>query len=340
MWFTISLWTFGSEEVVDEKKRLMKRIRHKQIAIKAITAIAILLLATLLASCRNDEARGSMRSVYYWSTTLNIDSTKMAFVKKYSISRIYLRYFDVVNNKEGRAVPNATLSFATKVPLGIDIVPTVFVMPECLRQDRHHLAQLIVRRVMQMSQTNDVYNVREIQIDCDWTQSTRQLYDDFMKAMLDECHSQGLQLSSTIRLHQLSQLPPPADRGVLMMYNTGDATNIKCHKPILDMRHAAPYLKYIAQYGLPLSTAYPIFAWRILFRGGRFVGFVHYDGEYPMLPADSIAIRQPSASDIMEAVKAVQSLRPEANAETILFDLSNNNINHLNHKDYETILNL
>ena len=337
MWFTISLWTFGSEEVVDEKKRLMKRIRHKQIAIKAI---AILLLATLLASCRNDEARGSMRSVYYWSTTLNIDSTKMAFVKKYSISRIYLRYFDVVNNKEGRAVPNATLSFATKVPQDIDIVPTVFVMPECLRQDRHHLAQLIVRRVLQMSQTNDVHNVREIQIDCDWTQSTRQLYDDFMQAMLDECHSQGLKLSSTIRLHQLAQTPPPADRGVLMMYNTGDATNIKCHKPILDMRHAAPYLKYLAQYRLPLSTAYPIFAWRILFRGGRFVGFVHYDGEYPMLPDDSIAIRQPSASDIMEAVKAVQSLRPEANAEIILFDLSNNNINHLNHKDYETILNL
>lgn len=337
MWFTISLWTFGSEEVVDEKKRLMKRIRHKQITIKAI---AILLLATLFASCRNDEARGSMRSVYYWSTTLNIDSTKMAFVKKYSISRIYLRYFDVVNNKEGRAVPNATLSFATKVPHGIDIVPTVFVMPECLRQDRHHLAQLIVRRVLQMSQTNDVYNVREIQIDCDWTQSTRHLYDDFMQAMLDECHSQGLKLSSTIRLHQLAQTPPPADRGVLMMYNTGDATNIQCHKPILDMRDAAPYLKYLAQYRLPLSTAYPIFAWRILFRGGRFVGFVHYDGEYPMLPDDSIAIRQPSASDIMEAVKAIQSRRPDANSETILYDLSNNNINHLNHKDYEKILNL
>ena len=306
----------------------------------AIIGLGILSMALLLVSCRKDEAKTSMRSVYYWSTTLNMDSTKTAFIKKYSISRVYLRYFDVVDDEAGRAVPNATLSFATKVPLGIDIVPTVFVMPECLRQDRHHLAQLIVRRVMQMSQTNDVYNVREIQIDCDWTQSTRQLYDDFMQAMLDECHSQGLQLSSTIRLHQLAQTPPPADRGVLMMYNTGDATNIQCHKPILDMRDAAPYLQYLAQYRLPLSTAYPIFAWRILFRGGRFVGFVHYDGEYPMLPDDSIAIRQPSASDIMEAVKAVQSLRPEANAEIILFDLSNNNINHLNHKDYETILNL
>lgn len=306
----------------------------------AIIGLGVLSMALLLVSCRKDEAKTSMRSVYYWSTTLNMDSTKTAFIKKNSISRMYLRYFDVVDDEAGRAMPNATLSFATKVPQGIDIVPTVFVMPECLRQDRHHLAQLIVRRVMQMSQTNDVYNVREIQIDCDWTQSTRQLYYDFMKAMLDECHSQGLQLSSTIRLHQLSQLPPPADRGVLMMYNTGDATNIKCHKPILDMRHAAPYLKYIAQYGLPLSTAYPIFAWRILFRGGRFVGFVHYDGEYPMLPDDSIAIRQPSASDIMEAVKAIQSRRPDANSETILYDLSNNNINHLNHKDYEKILNL
>ena len=106
------------------------------------------------------------------------------------------------------------------------------------------------------------------------------------------------------------------------------------------MRDAAPYLQYLAQYRLPLSTAYPIFAWRILFRGGRFVGFVHYDGEYPMLPDDSIAIRKPSAADIMEAVKAIQSRRPDANSETILFDLSNNNINHLNHKDYETILNL
>lgn len=306
----------------------------------AIIGLGILSMALLLVSCRKDEAKTSMRSVYYWSTTLNMDSTKMAFIKKYSILRMYLRYFDVVNDEAGRAMPNATLSFATKVPQGIDIVPTVFVMPECLRHDRHHLARLIVRRVLQMSQTNDVHNVREIQIDCDWTLSTRQLYDDFMRAMLNECHSRGLQLSSTIRLHQLSQLPPPADRGVLMMYNTGDATNIKCHKPILDMRDAAPYLQYLAQYRLPLSTAYPIFAWRILFRGGRFVGFVHYDGEYPMLPDDSIAIRKPSAADIMEAVKAIQSRHPDANSETILFDLSNNNINHLNHKDYETILNL
>lgn len=302
---------------------------------KLSTAVVCFLLSIgLTLSCSKPKPMPTtMRSVYYWSTTLNMDSVKTAFMRNYDISRMYIRYFDVVADQSGRAVPNATLKFATDVPQGIDIVPTVFVMPECLRQDRSRLASLIVKRVVQMNETNDVYNVKEIQIDCDWTQSTRQLYAEFMQAMMRECHSRHLKLSSTIRLHQLAQTPPPADRGVLMMYNTGDATDIRCHKPILDMHDAAPYLPRLNDYKLKLSTAYPIFTWRILFRGGRFVGFIHNDGEYPILPSDSIALRQPSAADIIEAVNVIGSRRPDANNEIILFDLNNHNINRLKHKD-------
>lgn len=309
---------------------------------KLSTAVVCFLLSIgLTLSCSKPKPMPTtMRSVYYWSTTLNMDSVKTAFMRNYDISRMYIRYFDVVADQSGRAVPNATLKFATDVPQGIDIVPTVFVMPECLRQDRSRLASLIVKRVVQMNETNDVYNVKEIQIDCDWTQSTRRLYAEFMQAMLSECHSRHLKLSSTIRLHQLAQTPPPADRGVLMMYNTGDATDIRCHKPILDMHDAAPYLSRLKDYKLTLSTAYPIFTWRILFRGGRFVGFIHNDGEYPILPSDSIALRQPSAADIIEAVNVIGSRRPDANKEIILFDLNNHNINRLKHKDYEKILNM
>lgn len=309
---------------------------------KLSTAVVCFLLSMgLTLSCSKPKPMPTtMRSVYYWSTTLNMDSVKTAFMRNYDISRMYIRYFDVVADQSGRAVPNATLKFATDVPQGIDIVPTVFVMPECLRQDRSRLASLIVKRVVQMNETNDVYNVKEIQIDCDWTQSTRQLYAEFMQAMMRECHSRHLKLSSPIRLHQLAQTPPPADRGVLMMYNTGDATDIRCHKPILDMHDAAPYLPRLNDYKLKLSTAYPIFTWRILFRGGRFVGFIHNDGEYPILPSDSIALRQPSAADIIEAVNVIGSRRPDANNEIILFDLNNHNINRLKHKDYEKILNM
>ena len=309
---------------------------------KLSTAVVCFLLSIgLTLSCSKPKPMPTtMRSVYYWSTTLNMDSVKTAFMRNYDISRMYIRYFDVVADQSGRAVPNATLKFATDVPQGIDIVPTVFVMPECLRQDRSRLASLIVKRVVQMNETNDVYNVKEIQIDCDWTQSTRQLYAEFMQAMMRECHSRHLKLSSTIRLHQLAQTPPPADRGVLMMYNTGDATDIECHKPILDMHDAAPYLPRLKDYKLKLSTAYPIFAWRILFRGGRFVGFIHHEDEYPILPSDSIALRQPSADDIIEAVNIIGDRRPDANNEIILFDLNNNNINRFKRNDYEKILDM
>lgn len=309
---------------------------------KLSTAVVCFLLSIgLTLSCSKPKPMPTtMRSVYYWSTTLNMDSVKTAFMRNYDISRMYIRYFDVVADQSGRAVPNATLKFATDVPQDIDIVPTVFVMPECLRQDRSRLASLIVKRVVQMNETNNVYNVKEIQIDCDWTQSTRQLYAEFMQAMMCECHSRHLKLSSTIRLHQLAQTPPPADRGVLMMYNTGDATDIRCHKPILDMHDAAPYLPRLNDYKLKLSTAYPIFTWRILFRGGRFVGFIHNDGEYPILPSDSIALRQPSADDIIEAVNIIGDRRPDANNEIILFDLNNNNINRFKRNDYEKILDM
>lgn len=310
--------------------------------IKLSSAVVCFLLSVVLTlSCSKPKPLPTTkRSVYYWSTTLNIDSVKSAFIRNYDISRMYIRYFDVVTDAGGRAVPNATLKFATGVPQDIDVVPTVFVLPECLRQDRLKLAALIVRRIVQMNETNDVHNVREIQIDCDWTQSTRLLYYEFMCAMMRECHSRHLKLSSTIRLHQLAQTPPPADRGVLMMYNTGDATDIRCHKPILDMHDAAPYLPRLNGYKLKLSTAYPIFAWRILFRGGRFVGFVHHEGEYPILPSDSIALRQPSADDIVEAVNIIGDRRPDANNEIILFDLNNNNINRFKRNDYEKILDM
>lgn len=300
----------------------------------------VLVLAVSLSSCGGRRGGAAVRSVYYWATTLNIDSAKTAFLKSHSVTRMYVRFFDVVTDGSGRSVPNATLQFASALPEGVDIVPTVFVMPECLRRDREALARNIVRRVRQMCATNDVKRVGEMQIDCDWTLSTRSAYNDFMRLMLRECHANGFRLSSTIRLHQLAQAPPPADRGVLMMYNTGDVTDPKCRKPILDMADAAHYLTYLADYPLPLSTAYPVFSWRVLYRGGRFVGIIHYDGEYPVLPGDSIAVHAPSAADIAGAIKAVGNRRREANNEIILYDLSDKNIKRLKPYDYETFYHL
>lgn len=302
--------------------------------------IGFILLLTaciaMIASCQ-DKRQATMRSMYYWSTDFKIDKAKSSFLKKHGIKRMYVRFFDVVTADGNPPMPNATVSFSSPVPNGMEIIPVVFITNECMRAGDERLAGKIMERVMKMCETNDVRGVKELQIDCDWTNSTRNAFFAFLKRLTGIAHRKGIQVSATIRLHQLRLTPPPVDRGVLMMYNTGDFTDINCHKPILDISDVAPYVSGIADYKLELSSAYPIYGWDILFRGGQYIGIMHYKDEYPVVPGDSIIKRAPTLSDIMTARYAIDKHRPEANDEIILFDLSNNNIKRYKDNDYEKI---
>lgn len=299
--------------------------------------MAMALAAVALLSCGGRRGGYAVRSVYYWSTTLRMDSVKEQFMREHNVSRMYIRYFDVVEDESGRPVPNATLRFVTAVPKGIEVVPVVYIVNSCMRRDISGLAEKIYRRVRQMNETNGIGGVKEIQIDCDWTMRTRSVYFSFLRQLRSMAGADGIKLSATIRLHQLSQPAPPVDRGVLMMYNTGDFTDLACRKPILDMNDAAPYMSRLAGYGLPLAAAYPLYSWRILFRRGRYVGIMHADDDLPVLPGDSIVERRVEMADILKAKDAVSRKRADANSEIILFDMSNQNITRFKSEDYEKI---
>ena len=315
----------------------------KMMMTKKNTMVDILcLMAGLLAACHDGKTAKTLRSAYYWSTTWDMDSCKTAFIRQHHISRMYVRYFDVVKDEEsGAAMPNATILFRTPVPEGIGIVPVVFIVNDCMRnctqEDCRLLAEKIFRRIGQMNAANDIKGVKEIQIDCDWTASTQKAYFCFLNKLREMAKAKSMLVSATIRLHQLSIAPPPVDRGVLMMYNTGDHKLLSCHKPILDMKDAAPYIQHLGSYPLPLAAAYPLFKWRILFREGKFVGIMHADEDFPVLPGDSIVTRKPEMADIMEAVRAVGHQDRHINDEVILFDINTDNIKRFNPNDYEKI---
>lgn len=306
------------------------------------------IIMAILSGCASNN-NANQRSAYYWSTVLDIDSTKAAFINEHRITRLYVRYFDVVHNKAGSS-PNATIRFGNLPKEDIEIIPTVFITNECMAevgkskaktnypQDINQLAENILNRVIQMNSTNDIYNVREIQIDCDWTLGTRKNFFNFMTILRRLTSERNMKLSATIRLHQLSQNAPPCDRGVLMMYNTGNVSDFNNKKPILDMADAAPYMKYLKTYKLSLSAAYPLFSWKVIYRNKQLVGIQHYDGEYPTLPTDSIRIYQPTMNDIISAKQSIEELCSNVNNEIILYDLNNFNIQRFKTTDYETIL--
>ena len=232
-------------------------------------------------------------------------------------------------------MPNATIRFESPMPAETDIIPTIFIVNDVMRQPVNDLADKLLARILQMNETHHIDRVSEIQIDCDWTRQTEKTYFAFLDELRTKMRSHSLRLSTTIRLHQISLPVPPADCGVLMMYNTGDMTDPNCEKPILDVKTALPFLKHLDSYSLPLATAYPLYRWDLLFRNGRYVGVQHYEDELPVLPGDTIITRQPTLDDIFTAKERVSRKRPDANNEVILFDLTIPNIQRFKPYDYE-----
>lgn len=306
---------------------------------RTIRTILFWLAAIVIAvACSNiDGSRHNVSSAYYWSTVFRLDSAQQRFIENQRIDKIYLRYFDVVVDEQNRVMPNATVRFSSRQPQGVEVVPTVFIMNECMTRDVSLLDSLLLQRVMQMSETNDISGVREIQIDCDWTKTTRKTYYAFLERLARRAGEKNIRISATIRLHQLSQPVPPVERGVLMMYNTGDVRKYGGTNPILDMKDAGPYMRYLSDYELPLATAYPVFSWRVLFRDKHFIGILHTDDELPVLAEDTIVEYEPTLDVVMQAKQAVGRERKDANDEVILFDISETNIQRINKYHYEKV---
>ena len=305
-------------------RNMMKRMALSLALISAAVANSTLytLNSTLLVSCESQVPQTynleTGNAVYYWRTDLRLDSVERAFLTQYHIQKFYCRYFDVVMSESGEPKPNATITFSDTLPDSIEIIPTVYITEDCMHKQYPDLAEKIVSRIIQMNETNDIRNVHEIQIDCDYTSKSRKTYYDFLREVRTQLSTVHCHLSTTIRLHQLSMEAPPVDYGALMIYNTGDPNKWEERNPILDMRDVAPYLKRLDKYPLPLAAAYPVFHWVRDIHGVR----VEHTVE---------------AEDILQVKQAMEKERPELRKAIITYHLDQENINRYKPETYEEI---
>ena len=280
------------------------------------------LLTLLIMGCSKQKAQDDnlerCNSVYYWRTDLRLDSAEKAFLNQYNIKKVYCRYFDVVMNDDAsKPSPNATITFSDTLPEGIEIIPTIYITEDCMHKPYKGLAKKIVDRILQMNETNDIKNVREIQIDCDYTSKSRTTYYKFLEEVRHHL-STTYHLSTTIRLHQLSMPAPPVDYGVLMVYNTGDPRKWEERNPILDYRDVYPYLSRLDKYPLPLATAYPVYQWIRNIQNVR----VEHTVE---------------AEEILKVKHAMEKERPSLSRSIITYHLETDNINRYKPETYEEI---
>ena len=286
-------------------------------------AIAFIMLTLLITGCGKqrpqDKSLEQCNSVYYWRTDLRLDSTERVFLKQYDIKKVYCRYFDVVMGDSSIGPrPNATISFSDSLPDGIEIIPTIYITEDCMHKPYKDLAEKVVQRIRQMNETNNINNVHEIQIDCDYTSKSRATYYQFLETIKSQLSTIHYQLSTTIRLHQLSMPVPPVDYGVLMVYNTGDPRKWQERNPILDYRDVYPYLNKLAQYQLPLAAAYPVYQWIRNIQNVRIEHTVE-------------------AAELLKVKKALEKERPSLSKAVITYHLETDNINRYKTETYEEI---
>ena len=290
-----------------------------------IRPLLILLLLLAMTACDRHPARTTLatgNAVYYWRTDLRLDTAERAFLAQYHINKVYCRYFDVVMSDAGEPKPNATISFSDTLPDSIEVIPTVYITEDCMHADHEGLAEKIVKRILQMNETNDIANVHEIQIDCDYTARSRKRYYDLLKEIRSSLTSHlsplTSKLSATIRLHQLTMEAPPVDYGALMIYNTGDPRKWEARNPILDYRDVHPYLRHLDGYPLPLAAAYPVFQWTRTIQGVR----VDHTVE---------------AAEILRVKRAMESEREDLSRSIITYHLDKDNIDRYKPQTYEEI---
>ena len=259
----------------------------------SLTALSILLvLSTLISGC-GKEREEVHRALYEWRSEITYTSTDLALLDSLKINKLYVRFFDVQwHEGNGDPYPESIAQFRTMLPEGIEIVPTVYVTNEMMRRaidtfSPAELAANILRKVESMAREGGVDSglIREIQLDCDWTESTQLTYFELLREV--KKRKPEWKLSSTIRLHQIKYRVqtgiPPVDRGMVMAYNVGEVTSPEEKNSIFTEDEVAKYLGPLDEYPIPLDAALPIFAWGVRFHFDRFAAIIDNIGRRDMI---------------------------------------------------------
>lgn len=341
----------------------------------------ILSLSALVLTCvilcigcknNNDDNKSSDKTnaVYYWRTTLEVDSIEQDFLQANNVGRAYVRFFDIVVDESPIAmdavVPNATLQIKDTLPVK-DIVPTIYITPEAIAKMQSNedvWAEKIVKRIYNMCSYNELVEPKELQLDCDWTMHTQQTFFALCTAVKKELQKRNPEalLSATIRLHQLKTPVPPVDYGVLMLYNTGSFENSEEPNSIISVENIKPYLKYLTDYSLHLDYAYPIFSWNLVYnRGNNFKGLINSGSDLPdnilthttgnnyevakdtiihniyLYKGDKIRMEEAPFKTIMEVKNLIERNSRNKNCNVILYQLDKKNIFNYSSDEFKQI---
>jgi len=236
--------------------------------------IGFFVAVLVLAGC---SAYTTEPSFYYWRTKAVLSATEKNLLQEQKVNTLYIRFFDIDLSEDTKVpVPFGVIDSLEALPEQLSLVPVVYITNRTFMT--LNTAGIIKLAEQTVKKINGLYeNYTELQIDCDWSQHTKETYFSFLKEVKSRL-SKGTRLTATIRLHQVKYPVktgvPPVDGGMLMFYNMGDLHQLNGPNSIFDEGIANKYTAYIKGYELYLDVALPVFRWYVHYRNGTIQGLI------------------------------------------------------------------
>ncbi len=260
---------------------LHKSFRCVQSGVITLFGIAVAWTGLIQGCCStspNAPSKAYALAFFHWKNRLALTPAEVALLDSVGCRVLYVKFLDIVREAGGPIRPYALLQVVDTAGLsGRQIVPCVFLTNSVFvglsAVEVEALAQKVALALADVGRQFPEPIFSEVQLDCDWTGRTRQPFFLFIKK-LRPLLPPRTHLSATIRLHQY-KFPnrtgvPPVERGLLMLYNTGDIQSLEEDNSIFSSKDALRYIEGApVRYPLPLDVALPAFGWTLVYRDGH-----------------------------------------------------------------------
>ncbi|WP_323594471.1 hypothetical protein [Aliarcobacter butzleri] len=214
---------------------------------KIVILISLILVFALIVFSYNKTQKKDIQISFY--------SWENSFEEQNINEKLYIKVLDI--------------NFSTKLELlktniketPKNFIPVIYITNETMKNVDYSLVSKAILETLKN------YKFDEIQIDCDWSLSTRSNYFNLLEDLKEKLNKT---ISATIRLHQIKYYAktgiPPVDYGVLMYYNMSNIGDFNTKNSILDNEIAKKYHYNFDVYPLKLKLALPLYSQAIQFR--------------------------------------------------------------------------
>lgn len=247
--------------------------------------VALLFFLFWIFQPTNNEVE---RAFYMWENTkTELTEYEQRSLELLEVKKLYLKLFEVEKNDVYGIFPTAKSQlYQHGIEKGnFQIVPTIYVRNEVFKKVNSKELEEFVSNLdflvgKKMSEKFPGNQLQEIQVDCDWTESTQKSYFEFLRLLKKRT---GLKISATLRLYAY-KFPDkmgvlPVDRAMLMCYNLLSVHQQETKNAILDMEELEKYLVGAAKYPVPLDIALPVYSAMHVYRNNTYTTTLYNDGQ-------------------------------------------------------------